>query len=236
MADIFVDVDVYLMYGFTEAFRSTFLHPARFRDKLGSIGRAVPGVDIYVIHPDRGICAPHEVGELVHCSSMISSGYWGNLRETRKKIRPCKHLQEIIGDQPVAFSGDLVKYDEEGFLWFVARMDEMIKSSGYRISPTEVEEIVYKSGFVRQAVAFGFDDERLGQIVYLVIAPLEPGFHKARLRGYCREQMPSYMIPGKIYVWRDPMPTTSNGKIDRQLVVNNILRTAKSEHVRRREF
>lgn len=229
MAEIFDDVDIYLMYGFTEAFRSTFLHPASFRDKLGSIGKAVPGVDIYVVHPERGICAPHEVGELVHCRSLISSGYWGNRRETRKKIRPCKHLHEVIGDQPVAFSGDFVRYDEDGFLWFVARMDEMIKSSGNRISPTEIEEIVYKSGFTRYAVAFGVDDERLGQVVHLVITPLEQGFQKESLQRYCREQMPPYMIPGEIYIWEESMPTTSNGKIDRKFVIENVLRTANVE-------
>lgn len=222
MPEIFDEVEIYLMYGFTEAFRSTFLPPTRFKEKLGSMGKAVPGVDIHVVHPERGVCAPHVTGELIHCGSLMSSGYWNNKKATEQKIKPCEHLHHLIGDRPVVYSGDLVKYDEEGFLWFVARKDEMIKSSGNRISPTEVEEIAYKSGLVRHAVAFGVENDRLGQVVYLVITPLKLDFQKEELQFYCREHMPLYMVPEKIISWNEPMPLTGNGKIDRILLLKRI--------------
>lgn len=215
-------VDIYLMYGFTEAFRSTFLPPERFFDKKGSIGMAIPNVEVFVVDPQRGLCADNEIGELVHCGALISKGYWGDKRATVKKIHPCKYLESLIGNKPVAFSGDLVKRDDEGFLWFVSRMDDMIKSSGHRISPTEVEEIVYESGYVEYAVAFGVADDLRGEIVFLVISGLCRDFDRNRLLKHCREHMPTYMVPEKIIIWNGKMPKTNSGKIDRRFVVDKV--------------
>ncbi len=220
--EVLPKVDIYLMYGFTEAFRSTFLPPDRFIDKMGSIGKAIPNVDIFVVNPNRGLCADNEIGELVHSGALISMGYWGNKEATAERISLCKALTKIIGNQIVAFSGDLVKRDEDGFLWFVGRKDEMIKSSGYRISPTEVEEIVCESGYLDYAVAFGTEDRSRGEVVNLIVSGVCSGFNQDDLLKYCCKHMPAYMIPVKIIKWSGKLPKTTTGKIDRKRMVENV--------------
>ncbi len=221
LPEVFPGVDIYLMYGLTEAFRSTYLPPAEFATKKGSIGRAIPNVEIYVIDPERGICGPGEQGELVHRGALISRGYWGKPEATAEKLRVNEHLVPLIGDEPVLHSGDLVRLDEDGVLWFVGRMDGMLKSSGFRISPTEVEDIVHQSGLVGEVVAFGVEDEELGQKVHIAVAaPGGSGTVDAEtLERYCSKAMPHYMVPGHIHCWDGAMPLTANGKVDRPHVV-----------------
>ncbi len=222
MAALFQGVDIYLMYGFTEAFRSTYLPPERFLDKCGSIGKAIPGVEVFVVDVDKGICADNEVGELIHSGALISNGYWGRLQATREKIGECSHLRPLINNQPVAYSGDLVIRDSEGFLWFVGRMDDMIKSSGYRISPTEIEEIIYSSGLVDCVVAYGVEDHVRGQVVHVGVSPSSSDFSENSFLTYCTKHMPSYMVPERIFLWQGAMPKTSNGKIARTSVVEEL--------------
>ena len=132
------------MYGLTEAFRSTFLPPEKFAAKKGSIGRAIPGAEVHVVREGIGIAGPGEQGELVHRGPLVSLGYWGRPDVTAEKIRPCPELG--IGDEPVVWSGDTVRVDADGDLWFVGRTDAMIKTSGFRLSPDEVEDLVCRSG------------------------------------------------------------------------------------------
>ncbi len=225
MPHVLPGVDIYLMYGLTEAFRSTYLPPALFEEKLGSIGRAIPDVEIFVVHPENGICGPGEEGELVHRGALVSRGYWGREEETRARIRPNRHLAARIGDEPVCHSGDLVRRDEDGFLWFVGRMDGMIKSSGFRLSPTEVEEVAQASGLIGEAVAFGVEDDELGQRVHLAVAA-RPGAGPVdvdSLAIHCASNMPTYMVPARIHAWEGAMPLTANGKVDRPAVVRACL-------------
>ena len=133
---------------------------------------------------------------------------------TEEKIRPCPELGALIGDEPVVFSGDIVEIDSEGDLWFVGRNDAMIKTSGFRVSPDEIEDLVCRSGMVADAVAFGINDSDMGQLVHVAVTPL-PGFSEAALLKHCRRVMPHYMIPSKIHVWENPMPRTSSGKLAR---------------------
>lgn len=214
MPDAFPGADIYLMYGLTEAFRSTYLPPEEFRRKMGSIGRAVPGAEIYVIKSGEGIARPGEQGELVHRGPLVSMGYWGNPDATHEKLRPCPELASLIGDEPVVYSGDIVEIDAEGDLWFIGRNDAMIKTSGFRVSPEEVEDLICRSGMVADAVAFGIADDDRGQLVHVAVTPL-PGFTEAALLRHCQRVMPHYMIPGRIHVWQDPMPRTPSGKLAR---------------------
>jgi acyl-CoA ligase (AMP-forming) (exosortase A-associated) len=213
-------VDVFLMYGLTEAFRSSYLPPSEFQAKMGAIGRAIPGAELFVVHPDKGLCGPGEEGELVHRGELISLGYWGDPERTNAKIRASKHLAARIGDEKVLFSGDLVHADADGCLWFHGRMDEMIKCSGFRLSPTEVEDLLYASGVVGDAIAFGVEDDELGQVVHVAVnardgRELDPD----ELLRRCRKDMPGYMVPRRIHVWPGPMPRTSSGKLDRPTVI-----------------
>lgn len=214
MPEVFPGADIYLMYGLTEAFRSTYLPPREFKRKMGSIGRAIPGAEIYVVKQGDGIAGPGEQGELVHRGPLVSMGYWGQPEATREKIRPCPELAHLIGEEPVVYSGDIVEIDAEGDLWFVGRNDAMIKTSGFRVSPDEIEDLVCRSNLVADAVAFGINDNDRGQLVHVAVTPL-PGFTEAALMRHCQRVMPHYMIPSRIHVWQDPMPRTASGKLAR---------------------
>lgn len=219
---VFPGAELFLMYGLTEAFRSTFLPPGLFATKRGSIGRAIPNVEIHVVDGER-LCGPDEVGELVHRGALISRGYWKRPDATAERIRPCPALAKRIGEELVCFSGDLVKRDADGILWFVGRRDGMLKVSGFRLSPTEVEEHAYASGSVGAAVAFGMPDDELGQVVHLVVtprieadaAPLEP----AGLLEYFAKHAASYMQPACLHLHPGPMPLTASGKLDRPQII-----------------
>ena len=219
MPAVFPGVAIYLMYGLTEAFRSTFLAPEKFARKMGSIGQAIPNAQVHVIKHGHGRAAPGEHGELVHAGPLVSLGYWRNPELTRQKIRPCPELADLLGDTPVVYSGDLVRVDEDGDLWFVGRMDDMIKTSGFRLSPTEVEDLVSRSGLATDVVAFGVEDDDLGQVVHVALTPLGD-FSEAALMAHCRRVMPHYMIPRRVHAWPGSMPRTSSGKLDRPHIVS----------------
>jgi acyl-CoA synthetase (AMP-forming)/AMP-acid ligase II len=218
MPQVFPQVNIYLMYGLTEAFRSTFLAPAKFEAKMGAIGQAIPGNEVFIVKPGVGLAKPGEEGELVHRGPLVSMGYWGRPEVTREKIRPCPELASLIGNEPVVFSGDTVRIDADGDLWFVARNDAMIKTSGFRVSPDEVEDLVSRSGLVEDVVAFAVDDDELGQVVHVAVTPF-PGVGKERLMQHCRAVMPPYMLPRELHLWDGSMPRTSSGKLSRPEVV-----------------
>jgi acyl-CoA synthetase (AMP-forming)/AMP-acid ligase II len=215
---VFPGAEIFLMYGLTEAFRSTYLHPSRFAQKKGSIGQQIPHAQVFAIRADGGVAGPGEEGELVHAGPLVSLGYWERPDLTAERIRPCPALRDVIGDAPVVWSGDLVRMDADGDLWFVARMDDMIKAMGFRISPTEVEDALALSGIVGEAVAYGVDDAAMGQHVAAAVRLL-PGGDAATLRAHCRGVMPAYMQPQDVTYWTEAMPRTSSGKLDRQAVI-----------------
>ncbi|MDS9468296.1 AMP-binding protein [Paracoccus sp. MBLB3053] len=215
---VFPGVDVYLMYGLTEAFRSTFLPPAKFAQKMGSIGRQIPNAQVFAIKHGEGIAGPGEQGELVHAGPLVSMGYWEKPEVTAQKIRPCPELAHLIGNEPVVYSGDLVRVDEDGDLWFVSRMDEMIKTLGFRLSPTEVEDALSQSGLVTDVVAWGVDDADLGQAVHVAISYL-PEASETALAAHCAKAMPHYMRPQRYHAWQGAMPRTASGKLDRPTII-----------------
>ncbi len=218
MPVVFPNVDVYLMYGLTEAFRSTFLPPEKFKDKMGAIGQAIPGAEIYVIKHGVGVARPGEEGELIHRGPLVSMGYWERPEATQEKIRTCPELAHLIGNELVAYSGDIVRIDADGDLWFVGRNDAMIKTSGFRLGPDEVEDLISRSGLVSDVVAFGVQDDDLGEVVHVAVSPLA-AFDVPALMQYCRRTMPHYMIPRKVHVWLESMPRTSSGKLARPDVI-----------------
>lgn len=218
MPKVFPGVDIYLMYGLTEAFRSTFLPPDRFEHKKGSIGRAVPHAEIHIIQSGKGLAGPGEQGELVHGGPLVSLGYWERPDATAERIRPCPELKHLIGDRPVVWSGDLVRVDEDGDLWFVGRMDDMIKTMGFRLSPTEVEDAASRTGLIIEAVAFATDHPEMGQAVHLACVLNGPQ-DAATLRAACRKVMAPYMVPTAFYAWPGTMPRTASGKLDRPAII-----------------
>lgn len=208
----------YLMYGLTEAFRSTYLPPEEVDRRPTSIGKAVPNAEILVVRADGSACDCDEPGELVHRGALVSLGYWNDPEKTAARFKgvPGQRDQLVIPETAV-WSGDTVRRDQDGFLYFVSRRDEMIKTSGYRVSPTEVEEVLYGSGLVAEAAAFGVDHPALGQAIVVVAVPAvgrEPD--TKALLGACKTRLPGYMVPGWIDWVGEALPRNANGKIDRR--------------------
>ena len=206
---------IFLMYGLTEAFRSTFLPPGEVSRRPDSIGKPIPNAEIHVVRPDGTECEPNEPGELVHRGPLVALGYWNAPQATRERFRPAPGRPiQLAHPEMAVWSGDQVRRDEEGYLYFVARQDEMIKSSGYRISPTEVEEVAYTYGAIAAAAAFGVPHPILGEAIVLTLEPAgsRPGVED--LKAFFRSQVPHFMVPSSIHV-RASLPRNSNGKVDR---------------------
>jgi len=209
----------YLMYGLTEAFRSTYLDPEQVDRRPDSIGKAIPNAEILVVRPDGTACEPREEGELVHRGALVALGYWHDPEKTSVRFKPVPGpVPDWRAPEIAVWSGDTVVKDEEGFLYFVGRSDEMIKTSGYRISPTEIEEVAYSTGFIRDAVAFGVPDAKLGQRIALIVTPRDHGtLDTDGFLAELRRQLPLYMVPATVEV-RDELPLSPNGKFDRNLL------------------
>lgn len=214
----FPRADVFLMYGLTEAFRSTYLPPADLDRKPGSIGRAIPNAEVLVLREDGTECAAGEAGELVHVGPTVTMGYWNHPELTALRFRRfCRH-PEIPGAETAVWSGDIVKRDEEGFLFFIGRRDDQIKRMGYRISPSEVEQALHVSGLLDAAVVFGLPDDVQGHRLIACVASSEPKINVADLELHCARVLPSYMCPGA-YITFQAFPLNPNGKVDRQAVI-----------------
>ena len=214
------NTSVFLMYGLTEAFRSTFLAPDQVKVRPESMGKAIPNADIMVVRPDGSECDVDEPGELVHRGALVSLGYWGDREKTDIRFKPAPGQPEGIPNPELAvWSGDQVRRDAEGFLYFIGRKDDMIKTSGYRVSPTEVEEVLYGSGQVVEAAALGIPHPMLGQAVVAVVKPLCNDFNESELITRCKQHLPNFMVPLRVIVRRDDLPRNPNGKIDRKSLV-----------------
>jgi acyl-CoA ligase (AMP-forming) (exosortase A-associated) len=212
----------YLMYGLTEAFRSTYLPPAEVDRRPDSIGKAIPNAEILVLREDGSPCAPNEPGELVHRGALVGMGYWNDPDKTAERYKPLPanvagREAGLVLPEIAVFSGDTVRMDEDGFLYFIGRRDEMMKTSGYRVSPTEVEEILYATRMIGECVAFGVDHDTLGQAIQVIVTPAADSvIDPAALFAECRVRMPAYMVPAGIEVREGPLPRNPNGKIDRK--------------------
>lgn len=216
---------VFLMYGLTEAFRSTYLPPEELDRRPDSIGKAIPNAEIIVVREDGTPCEADEPGELVHRGSLVAMGYWNDPQKTAERFKAAPGRDPALVLPEIAvWSGDTVYKDIEGFLYFVGRRDDMIKTSGYRVSPTEVEEVIYGSGLVTECAAIGVPDDRLGQAIVIVAAADKADDETAQaVIATCRGHLANFMIPSQI-VWRDQLPRNPNGKIDRKALVADLTR------------
>ena len=214
----------YLMYGLTEAFRSTYLPPEQLEKRPDSMGKAIPNAEVLVVREDGSLCAPHEPGELVHKGSLVAMGYWNDPEKTAERFKPAPNkLKELPLTEIAVWSGDQVSMDEEGYLYFVGRKDDMLKTSGYRVSPTEIEEIIYSSGMVKEAAAIGIPHHTLGQAIIVIISTEQiKQFNEAELIKLCKLQLANFMVPARIIALAE-LPKNPNGKIDRKTLTTNYL-------------
>jgi len=220
------EAQAFLMYGLTEAFRSTYLAPSEVDLRPDSIGRAIPNADVRVLREDGSECGVDEPGELIHRGPLVAQGYWKRPEETALRFRSlppglvAAH-EGLAFAETVVYSGDTVRRDADGFLYFVGRRDEMIKTSGYRVSPTEVEEGVYASGLVQEVLAVGVAHESQGQVIHVAAlastsASGDAAADTAAVLAHCREHLPGYMVPAVVHWVQAPLPRNPNGKLDRQ--------------------
>ena len=206
--------DLVLMYGLTEAFRSTYLPPNELEQRPASMGKAIPETEIFLLNDKGERCAPGEPGILHHRGPTVSLGYWNRPDATAHVLRVNPLLGEHEGADVVCYSGDLVTMDEEGYFYFVGRNDAMIKSGGYRISPSEVEEVLMATGEFAQAAVIGLPDATLGNRVHAVAVVAEGRDpDPEQVRAYCTEQLPQHMVPREVE-FVDELPRSPNGKVD----------------------
>ena len=211
--------EIFLMYGLTEAFRSTYLPPAELARRPDSIGRAIPNAEVLVVRPDGALCEADEPGELVHRGALVALGYWNDPARTAQRFRPAPGKEGGLPLPELAvWSGDTVRRDADGYLYFIGRSDELIKVSGYRISPTEVESALYASGLVSEVAVFGVDDVQQGQAIVAVAVAAAAQADRAGLLAECRRRLPAYMVPAHIVLREQALPRNPNGKIDRNLL------------------
>jgi acyl-CoA ligase (AMP-forming) (exosortase A-associated) len=207
----FPNADLYAMYGLTEAFRSTYLDPALVDANPTSIGSAIPFAEIMVVADDGTDSALDQEGELVHAGPLVAQGYWQDEARTAERFRPAPAFSKLGG--MAVWSGDRVRRDAAGLLHFVGRRDAMIKTSGNRVSPQEVEDAAIATGLVAEAVALGVADEKLGAAIHLVARAADGAERDALIPALTRA-LPNFMVPRVVH-WREAMPIGPNGKIDR---------------------
>jgi acyl-CoA synthetase (AMP-forming)/AMP-acid ligase II len=194
---------VVLMYGQTECFRTAYLPATQLDAKLGAMGYPIPEVEVRVVAPDGTPCAPGGTGELHHAGALVAAGYWDDAEATAAKFYR-------DGERCVLRTGDLVRRDDDGCLWYVGRSELMIKSAGFRFSPREIEGVVLGHPAVRDAAAWGVDDPALGQAVELAV--VASGVQPAELLAHLRPALPRYMLPRRVHLLEE-MPRSPNGKI-----------------------
>ena len=221
LRNLFPQARLFAMYGLTEAFRSTFLYPGLIDAHPTSIGTAIPHAEILVMNEAGEPCADDVEGELVHCGPLVAQGYWRDPERTAERFRAAPRAS-LYGGIAV-WSGDRVRRDAAGLLTFVGRRDAMIKSAGNRISPQEIEEAALATGLVREAVALGVPDARLGQAIHLVVRgdAIASDSH-AELRQKLLQTLPNFMMP-QAFHWVEAMPLGPNGKIDRPALLAGIV-------------
>lgn len=219
LQQVFCQAQPYLMYGLTEAFRSTYLPPAELSNRPGSMGKAIPNAEIVVVREDGSLCGPNEPGELVHRGPLVSMGYWNAPEKTaeRFKFDPVAP-KGIQVPQLAVWSGDTVRYDEDGYLYFIGRRDEMIKTSGYRVSPTEVEEAVYRlDSALVDVAAIGVAHPELEQAILVLCACRDKHQLADDWLIQLKRVLPNFMVP-KALLQLELLPKNANGKIDRKLL------------------
>lgn len=208
---------LFLQYGMTETFRSTFLAPHEVDSHPDSMGREVPGASISIVGDDGNLCAPGEIGELVFSGPTMAEGYWEDEELTAAIFRASRESAGVPGR--AVHSGDMVRRDSEGFLYYVSRRDRMIKSMGFRIGPDEIVDVLYGSGDILEtAIATEPDPIRGERIIAYVV--LRPGGSRRHLEQFARFELPRHMQPARIEV-RQALPRLPSGKYDMTTLLND---------------
>ena len=197
------------MYGLTECKRCTYLPPEELERRPESVGIAIPGTEAYVVNELGERCAPGEVGELVIRGAHVMKGYWADEEASARVLKAGPYPWE-----KVLYTGDLFRTDEEGFLYFVSRKDDIIKTRGEKVSPKEVENVIYELAGVREVAVIGIPDPILGQAIKAIVAADE-GIGERDIIRHCAARLEEFMVPSEVE-FRGQLPKSENGKIARK--------------------
>ena len=208
---LFPTAKLYSMYGLTECKRVSYLPPDQLDIRPTSIGKGMPNEEVYIVNDEGKRANPGEVGELVIRGSNVMLGYWNDLVSTSKCIRPGKYPGERL-----LYSGDLFKADDEGYLYFVARKDDIIKCKGEKVSPKEVENVLYALDGILEAAVLGVDDDIFGQAILAVVSlDKESKLTAKDVLKHCSQHLENFMVPKYIEIIPS-LPKSANGKIDKK--------------------
>lgn len=206
--DLFPKAKVYSMYGLTECKRCTYMPPDKLKERITSVGIAIPDTELWLVNEDGEKVGPNEVGQLVIRGATVMKGYWEKPEETAKKLRPGPLPNEVV-----LYTGDFCRLDEEGYLYFVGRMDDIIKSRGEKVAPKEVEAAIYNIQGVKECAVVGVDDEILGQAVKaLIVTEQGVTFTDKEIMKACQTRLENFMVP-KFVEFVSELPKTTTGKI-----------------------
>jgi acyl-CoA synthetase (AMP-forming)/AMP-acid ligase II len=205
-------VEVYSMYGLTECKRVSYLPPQDIDRKPDSVGIAMPNEEVFIVDEKGDEVAPGDIGQLMVRGSNVMQGYWRDPEETAKRFRPGKTSAETL-----LYTGDLFRRDEEGFLYFIARNDDMIKTKGERVSPKEIENVLLDIDGVVEAAVVGVTDEIFGQAIKAFIVVKDHNVNENVVLKHCAQMLESFMVP-KYIEFKDILPKTSTGKLDKKLL------------------
>ncbi len=214
---LFGNAKFFSMHGLTEAFRSAYLDPSQIEIRPDSIGKAIPDVELYVINKDGKECEPREVGELIHRGGYIYKGFWNAPEQNAQRFKSIQILKDVIPlegqliDEIVVASGDYVYRDEEGYLYFVSRHDDMIKTRGFRVSPLEIESVVSKNiPQIDSCAVFSIDNELIEEEIVMVYSA-KAELSTNEILFELKKHLASYMIPSKI-IYKKSMPLVQSDK------------------------
>lgn len=210
---------LFSMYGLTECKRVSYLPPEELDRRPMSVGKGMPNQEIYLVDADGNRLGPGSVGELVVRGAHVMKGYWNMPEETARVLKP-----GLWGDERVLFTGDYFRMDEEGYLYFLGRKDDMIKTGGKKVSPREVENVLHAMTEVAEAAVIGVPDPRLGYVVKAFVRPREGHYPtESDVLRHCRQSLEDHMVP-KFIEFVDMLPKTENGKVDKRALEQASLR------------
>jgi acyl-CoA synthetase (AMP-forming)/AMP-acid ligase II len=216
LRELFPGVRLYSMYGLTECKRCTYLPPEQLDKRPGSVGIAIPNTEAYVVDDTGAQVKPGKEGELVIRGPHVMQGYWEDEVATAKALRPGYNPWE-----KVLYTGDLFRSDEEGFLYFVGRKDDIIKTRGEKVAPKEVEAVLHFCPGIAEAVVVGVADPILGQAIKAIVVASDPALTEREVIRHCAQSLEDFMVP-KSVEFRQNLPKTDTGKISRRLAAASL--------------
>ncbi len=209
LRQLFPQADFFSMYGLTETKRSLYMPPDQLDDRLDSVGIAIPGTEAWLVDDDDNRLGPNQVGELVIRGGHVMQGYWENPQTTAERFRPGP-----VPGEKVCYTGDLFRTDEDGYFYFVSRKDDIIKSCGEKVSPTEIENVLYGLPGVAKTAVIGVADDILGQAVKAFIEAPDADLTEKDVLRHCRANLEDFMMP-KYVEFMSALPVNPSGKIQK---------------------